>query len=398
MENRRLVYLDNAATTPIDPRVVEHMMPYLTDHFGNPSSTHSFGRKAKTAIESARRIIAGHLNCSPAEVCFTSGGTEADNIALHAAVADLGCTHIITSEIEHSAVIKTAERLAAERPIRLSVVRLNERGDVDLEHLAQLLDTPDKTFVSLMHGNNEVGNLLPLEKVGQLCKAHNALFHSDTVQTMGHYRFDLSTLHIHFLTCAAHKLHGPKGVGFLYINRSLKITSMITGGGQERSLRGGTENLYGIVGLGKAIDLAYAHLDEHVAHVTAMKRRMIKSLQEQIPGIEFNGASAHDDSLYTVLNVNFPPNPNAGMMLFLLDLEGVACSGGSACSSGASKGSHVLEALQAIRPGRASLRFSFSRFTTEEDIDYAVNRIANVMAGRKAAGQAQETGKNKSVQ
>lgn len=380
---RKHVYLDNAATTPIDPKVVEAMLPYLTEHFGNPSSSHSFGRKAKTAIETTRRTIANHLKCTPAEICFTSGGTEADNLALHAAVYDLACTHIITSEIEHSAVIKTAERLEKMKGIRLSFVRVKPNGDVDFEHLQQLLDSPDKTFVSLMHGNNEIGNLLPLEKVGEMCKAAGAIFHSDTVQTMGHYSFDLSKLHIHFITCAAHKLHGPKGVGFLYINRSLKINSLITGGGQERALRGGTENLYGIVGLGKALDLAFEGVEEHATHVGSLKQHMVKRLSNEVPGVEFNGASADSNSLYTVLNVNFPPNPNSGMLLFLLDLEGIACSGGSACSSGASKGSHVLEGIKAIRPGRASLRFSFSRFTTKEEIDYAVDRIVNVLNGGK---------------
>lgn len=380
MEAKQNIYLDNAATTPIDPRVIEAMMPYLSDHFGNPSSSHSFGRKAKTAIETARRTIARHLNCTPAEICFTSGGTEADNLALHAAVNDLACTHIITSAIEHSAVIKTAERIAEEKGVRLSLVKLTERGDVDLDHLAKLLDSPDKAFVSLMHGNNEIGNLLPLERVGELCREAGAVFHSDTVQTMGHYPFDLSKVHIHFLTCAAHKLHGPKGIGFLYVNKALKINSLITGGGQERSLRGGTENLYGIVGLGSAIDLAFSHVESHTEHVRGLKMYMVQALRERIPGIEFNGASAEEDSLYTVLNVNFPPNPNAGMMLFLLDLEGIACSGGSACSSGASRGSHVLEGIHAIRPGRASLRFSFSRMTTKAEIDYAVERIAHICA------------------
>lgn len=385
MEVKKNVYLDNAATTPVDPLVVEAMSPYLTDHFGNPSSSHSFGRRTKTAIETARRSIAKHLNCTPAEICFTSGGTEADNLALHAAVFDLGCTHIVTSEIEHSAVIKTAEKLQQEGKARLSLVKLQANGDVDLEHLEQLLETADKTFVSLMHGNNEIGNLLPLTEVSRICRAAGALFHSDTVQTMGHYAFDLSDLDIDFITCAAHKLHGPKGIGFLYVNRKVKINALITGGGQERALRGGTENLYGIVGMAKAIDLAFSHLEEHQKHVQSMKQRMVEGLKRVLPGVKFNGASASTDSLYTVLNVNFPPHPNAGMLLFLLDLEGVACSGGSACSSGASKGSHVLEGIHAIEPGRASIRFSFSRFTSEEDIDYALKCIEKLCAPQEEA-------------
>ncbi len=390
MEARQHVYLDNAATTPLDQRVLEAMMPYMTDYFGNPSSSHSFGRKTKTAIEASRRAIAKHLNCSPAEICFTSGGTEADNLALHAAVHDLGCTHIVTSAIEHSAVIKTAEKIADEHKLRLSLVRLTDDGSVDVAHLAELLDTSDKTFVSLMHANNEIGNLLPLERVGEMCRQAGAIFHSDTVQTMGHYAFDLSKLHIHFITCAAHKLHGPKGIGFLYINRSLKINGLITGGGQERAMRGGTENLYGIVGLAKALDMAYEGLEAHQQHVGELKAYMVNELTARIPGIAFNGASARPDSLYTVLNVNFPPNPNSGMMLFLLDLEGVACSGGSACSSGASRGSHVLEGIRAIEPGRASLRFSFSRFTTKAEIDYAVDRIVHVFNGGKIAPSVEQ--------
>lgn len=378
------VYLDNAATTPMDPKVVEAMLPYLKDHFGNPSSSHSFGRKAKTAIENTRRSIAQHLNCTPAELCFTSGGTEADNIALRAAVSDLGCTHIITSAIEHSAVIKTAELLAEQKKVRLSIVRLTADGDVDLDHLGELLDTNDKTIVSLMHANNEIGNVLPLQRVGEMCRAAGALFHSDTVQTMGHYPIDLDTLSIDFITCAAHKFHGPKGVGFLYVNRDLKINAMITGGGQERMLRGGTENLYGIVGLGKALDLAYSNVEAHAAHVGKLKQHMVTRLKEEVPGVRFNGRSADPESLYTVLNVNFPPNDNAGMLLFLLDLEGVACSGGSACSSGAAKGSHVLEGIKAMEPGRASLRFSFSRFTTQEDVDYAVDAIVKLCVSEQA--------------
>lgn len=377
-EPKRNVYLDNAATTPIDPLVVEAMMPFLIDHFGNPSSSHSFGRKTKSAIETARRIIATNLNCAPAEICFTSGGTEADNLALHAAVNDLGCTHIISSAIEHSAVVKTAEKLAQTHGIQLSLVKLTNEGHVDLAHLQQLLEIPGKAIVSLMHGNNEIGNLLPLKTVSSLCRDAGALFHSDTVQTMGHYRFDLKDLDIDFLTCAAHKLHGPKGIGFSYVNKRLKINSLIIGGGQERALRGGTENLYGIVGLGKAIQLAYAHLEEHAKHISDVKQYMVECFKAQVPGVIFNGASAEPDSLYTVLNVNFPPTPNAGMLLFLLDLEGVACSGGSACSSGASKGSHVLEGINAITPGRASLRFSFSRFTTREDVDYAMQCIVQL--------------------
>jgi cysteine desulfurase len=369
------VYLDNAATTPLAPEVLEIMMPYLTEHFGNPSSSHAFGRKTKTAIEAARRSIAQHLHCTPGEIYFTSGGTEADNLAMTSAILDLGCQHIITSKIEHSAVIKTAEHLSKKYKIQLSIVDLTSDGSVDMEHLEVLLATHGRSFVSLMHANNEIGNMISLEEVGQLCAKYNALFHSDTVQTMGHFPIHTDRLNIHFLNASAHKFHGPKGVGFIYVNKSLKINATITGGGQERGLRGGTENLYGIVGLAKALDLSYGDLEEHMAHIRSIKRYMIEELQQHVPGIQFNGRSAQEDALYTVLNCTLPANENADMMLFLMDLDGVACSGGSACSSGAAKGSHVLDGIQALKENCASLRFSFSRYTTKEEIDYALERL-----------------------
>ncbi|MEN9347943.1 MAG: cysteine desulfurase family protein [Flavobacteriales bacterium] len=373
------VYLDNAATTPLAPEVLEHMMPYLTEHFGNPSSTHSFGRKTKTAIENARRAVAKALNCAPSEIFFTSGGTEADNLALHTAVRDLGCTHIITSAIEHSAVIKTAELLSKEKGVKLSLVKLTSNGHVDLQHLEDLLATHPHSFVTLMHGNNEIANLLPLEKVGQLCQQYGAYFHSDTVQTMGHYKLDLQQIPIHFINAAGHKFHGPKGVGFIYINKQVKINPDITGGGQERGMRGGTENLYGIVGISKALELANEHIDEHAAHISGLKQYMIARLKEEVPGISFNGDSESKDSLYTVLSTTFPPTSNSDMMLFLLDLEGVAASGGSACSSGATKGSHVLDAINALKTGCASIRFSFGRYTTKEEIDFTIEKIKQLV-------------------
>lgn len=375
MSTGRTVYLDNAATTQVDEQVLQAMLPYLGGVFGNPSSSHSYGRKAKSAIETSRRTIAKLLNCAPSEICFTSGGTEADNLALNAAVTDLGCAHIITSVIEHSAVIKTAERLARDRQVKLSFVNLTENGSVDLQDLARLLKEEGKAMVSLMHANNEIANVLPLEVVGNMCKEAGALFHSDTVQSMGHFPHDLSTLNVDFITCAAHKLHGPKGCGFLYINKALKINNMIVGGGQERGVRGGTENIPGIVGLAKALELAYQEMEEHKAHVLGLKMYMKEQLEQRVQDVRFNGDSANPESLYTVLNVMFPPNKNAGMFTFLLDIEGVACSGGSACSSGASTGSHVLNGIHAVEPDCVSVRFSFSRNTTKEDIDFALERI-----------------------
>lgn len=372
------IYLDNAATTPLDPEVLQAMLPFLSDFFGNPSSTHSFGRKSKSAIENARRSIANYLNISPGEIVFTSGGTEADNLALRACVYDLGVDHIITSSIEHSAVIKTAEILAHQKGIKVSYLKLKPDGHIDLADLEKVLADGGKSLVSLMHGNNEIANILNLEEVGNLCRKYHAIFHSDTVQTMGHYSFDLRKTPVDFITCAAHKFHGPKGIGFLYINKDLKINAMISGGGQERQIRGGTENVAGIVGLAKAFEVAYRDLQKHQDHVRGLKLYMADRLEKEIPGVEFNGDSRSANSLYTVLNVTLPPNANAGMMLFLLDLEGIACSGGSACSSGAAKGSHVLESIQAIKPGRASLRFSFSKFSTKEQIDAAVNALKNL--------------------
>jgi len=372
------VYLDNAATTPLAPEVYEVMAPLLKEEFGNPSSTHFFGRQAKAVIETSRRTVAKLIHAKPSEIVFTSGGTEADNMALNCAVLDLGVERIITSSIEHHAVIHTAEHIASLRSIELELVQFDELGHVDLIHLRQLLEkSPKKTIVSLMHGNNEIGNLLPLDKVSALCREFGAYFHSDTVQTMGHYAFNLQELDIDFLTCAAHKFHGPKGVGFLYINKKIKMHPLIQGGSQERGLRGGTENLYGIAGLAKALEIANEDIDGHRQHVQGLKSYMIEQLQSKFESIDFHGDIRPEKSLYTVVNVCFPSTPKAAMLLFTLDLKGVACSGGSACSSGSNKGSHVLEGIQADT-SRPNVRFSFSRYSTKEEIDYAVKTVVKV--------------------
>jgi cysteine desulfurase len=367
------VYLDNAATTPIAPEVVEAMIPVLRDGFGNPSSTHSYGRKSKALIETSRRSIAKHLNCQPSEILFTSGGTEADNIALNSSVHKMGVTHIVTSPLEHHAVGHTAEALNSEN-VRVSYVKVDNKGHVDLEDLERLLQTEEKTLVSLMHANNEIGTKLPLKRISELCRKYNALFHSDTVQTMGHYAFDLENLDIDFITCAAHKFHGPKGIGFLYVNKNMKVEQLIHGGGQERGLRGGTENVYGIVGLAKAMDLAYEDVEAHQKHVQELKSYMMNEFKSHFPDIDFHGETDPERSLYTVLNVCFPKTDKSSMLLFTLDLKGVAVSGGSACSSGAAKGSHVLEGINADMT-RPNARFSFSRFTTKEEIDYALEQV-----------------------
>lgn len=368
------VYLDNAATTPIAPEVIQAMIPVLKDGFGNPSSTHFYGRQTKALIETSRRTVSAILNCQPSEIIFTSGGTEADNMALYSSVNQLGVKHIITSSLEHHAIGHTAAAIAKSGDARVSYVKVNEKGTVDLEDLERLLQTGDKTLVSLMHANNEIATLLPLKKVSALCRKHNAYFHSDTVQTMGHYHFDLKDLDIDFITCAAHKFHGPKGVGFLYVNKNVKAESLIHGGAQERGLRGGTENVYGIVGLAKAMELAYDDVEGHQKHVQELKTFMINQLKEFFPDIAFHGETDPEKSLYTVLNVCFPKTEKAGMLLFTLDLKGVAVSGGSACSSGAVKGSHVLEGINADM-SRPNVRFSFSRYTTKEEIDFAMEQV-----------------------
>ena len=373
------IYLDNAATTPLAPEVLEVMMPFLKEDFGNPSSTHSFGRKTKNIIEITRRNIANHLNADPNEIIFTSGGTEADNMALRCAVTDLGVKRIITSPIEHHAVGHTADHLKEIMNIEVDLVKIKEDGHIDLDHLETLLQKDTSTLVSLMHANNEIGNLLPIKKVSDLCRKHNAYFHSDTVQTMGHYAFDIKELDIDFLTCAAHKLHGPKGVGFLFIKNNIQINQFITGGSQERKHRGGTENLYGIVGLGKALDLAFQDLESHQNHVQELKSYMINELLTIDDQIKFNGDIQPEHSLYTVLNVCFPKNEQNSMLLFSLDIKGIAASGGSACSSGSNTGSHVLAELPHSNECQ-SIRFSFSRYTTKKEIDFALEKIKELVA------------------
>ncbi len=369
------VYLDNAATTPIAPEVVDAMLPYLRTHFGNPSSTHQFGRTAKSAIEMARKRIARHLNCSPMEICFTSGGTEADNMAILGAIRQLGVRHIISSPAEHRAVIHTIDHCDPGQEVRISMVKLDHAGRVDMEHLEALLtSTNDKTLISLMHGNNEIGTLIELDKVADLASKYSAVFHSDTVQTMGHYAFDLQKTKVHYLTGAAHKFHGPKGVGFLYLRKDVHAEPLIRGGSQERNLRAGTENLYGIVGMARALDLAYEDLAGHQKYVAGVKAYMKEQLIDAIPEVEFNGCQ--ESSLYTVLNVRFPQTDKMDMLLFLLDIDGIACSGGSACSSGSNQGSHVLRSI-GTDLSTPSIRFSFSRYNTREEIDYAVSRLAH---------------------
>jgi cysteine desulfurase len=366
-------YLDNAATTALDKEVLEAMLPTMTEHFGNPSSIHAWGRQTRSSIEQARKTVARLLNCSPSEIFFTSGGTEADNMAIRCSIEDIGLKHAITSPIEHHAVLHTLEAMADKGQIKLSLVKLTENGHVDLNDLEELLKNNERSFVSLMHANNEIGNLLPIKKVGEMCKKYNAVFHSDTVQTVAHYAIDLKDIHVDFLTCAAHKFHGPKGIGFIYINSNVHISPLIHGGAQERNMRGGTENLYGIIGLAKAMEIAYRDLAKHQEYILGLKNYMIAQLEKNLPGVKFNG-DAKGSSLYTVLNVCLPPTDNAEMLVFNLDINGIAASAGSACSSGSNVGSHVLRAI-GTDMSRPSVRFSFSKYNTKEEIDYTVSKL-----------------------
>jgi len=368
------VYLDNAATTKLDEEVLKTMMPLLVEDFGNPSSIHAFGRKTRSAIENARKTVAKLLNVTPAEIFFTSGGTEADNMAINQSIEKYGLTHVISSEIEHHAVEHTIKVLEKAGKVKVSWVKTDNKGNVDLQHLEELLKNNPRSLVSLMHANNEIGTLLPLKEVGELCEKYDAIFHSDTVQTMGHYPLDLKDIKVHFVTCAAHKFHGPKGVGFLYINHLHKIDPFIHGGAQERNMRGGTENVAGIVGLAKALEICFAEMAEHQKHIMALKDYMREQLVAAIPGMEFNGETDHNKSLYTVLNCRFPNHPDAEMILFNLDISGIAASGGSACSSGSDQGSHVLRGL-GIDMTRPSVRFSFSKYNTKADIDFTVKKL-----------------------
>jgi cysteine desulfurase len=368
------VYLDNAATTPMDPEVTKEMVKVLETTYGNPSSIHAHGREARTIIEKARKTVAGLLGTSPAEIFFTSSGTEADNMAIRCGIIDHNIKHAITSKIEHHAVIHTFEALEKTGVIKLSYVNVDAKGNIDYAHLEELLKNNERSFVSIMHANNEIGTLSDMERVGDLCEQYNAIYHCDTVQTMGHYKHDLSRLKAHFLVCSAHKLHGPKGVGFLHISHRIKIKPLIYGGAQERNMRGGTENIYGIVGLAKALELAYAEMEQHQQHIQSLKTYMKEQLLESIPGIGFNGETDADNSLYTVLNVQFPEMEMGDMLLFSLDIAGISASGGSACSSGTDIGSHVLTAIGASST-RPSVRFSFSKYTTKEEIDYTISKV-----------------------
>ncbi|RZL17713.1 MAG: cysteine desulfurase [Pedobacter sp.] len=373
------IYLDNAATTPLDQTVIAEMVDVMNTYYGNPSSIHAQGREVRTLIERARKAVSSTLNATPAEIFFTSGGTEADNTAIRCGISAFNIKHAITSKIEHHAVEHTLKMMLKDGVIdKLSFVSVDEKGNVDYDHLEELLQNNERSFVSLMHANNELGTLTDIERVGDICEKYNAIYHCDTVQTMGHYKHDVRKLKAHFIVCAAHKLHGPKGVGFLFVNHSIKISPLILGGAQERNMRGGTENVYGIVGLSKALEIAYSEMESHQAHIQGLKDYMKDLLIKEIPDLFFNGETDADKSLYTVLNVSFPAMDMSDMLLFNLDINGISASGGSACSSGSNIGSHVLTGIGAD-PNRPSVRFSFSKYNTKEEIDFVVEKVKQIV-------------------
>ena len=376
------VYFDNAATTKVRGEVIDDISNVLKDCFGNPSSTHSFGRSAKSYIEKSRKSIAKILNCQPSEIIFNSGGTESDNSILKCAVKDLGIKHIISSKIEHHAVTHTLDELESQG-VNIYYVKLSESGNVDIDNLEDLLSLNDEPkLVTLMYINNEIGNILDVESVSDLCRKYNSLFHTDAVQAVGHYKIDLKSIKIDFLSSAGHKFHGPKGVGFTYINKSTKIKSFICGGPQERGLRAGTESVHNIVGMTKALEIAVENMEKEAKYVLSIKEHMINSLRKLFPDIQFNGESGNiKKSTYTILNVCFPlSNNKAAMLDFNLDLRGIACSRGSACQSGSSEGSHVLSEIQSEDQKKfPSVRFSFSHNNKMDEVDYLIDTLKELI-------------------
>lgn len=372
------IYFDNAATTALDKEVLDAMLPYMTTHFGNPSSIYSYGRESRLAIETARKTVAKLLNAHPGEIFFTSGGTESNNTAILSAIRDLGCKHIITSPIEHHAVLHTVEHYDHSGEVTSSYVKLLPDGHVDLDDLEdQLKDHEDRCLVTLMHANNEIGDTLDINAVGILCKKYNAIFHSDCVQTVGHYPLDLRKTPVHFISASGHKFHGPKGCGILYVNDNIKVRPLIFGGGQERNMRSGTENIYGIVGFARALELATKNYEKDSAYIHSLKTYMIGELRNKIKGVSFNG-DVEGKCLYTVLSAAFPKTERSEMILFNLDINNICVSGGSACSSGADQGSHVIRAIN-NNPNLVTVRFSFSKRNTKEQVNAVVAKLTELI-------------------
>lgn len=372
------IYLDNAATTALDKDVLDAMLPYMTSHFGNPSSIYSYGRETRLAIENARKSVAKLLGVHPGEIFFTSGGTESNNTAILASIRDLGCSHILTSSIEHDAVLHTVEYYSKQDSVTSSFVKLLPNGQVDINDLEnQLASCNKKCLVSLMHANNEIGNILDIQKVSTVCKKYNAIFHSDCVQTVGHYPLDLTKSGVHFISGSGHKFNGPKGIGILFVNHSLKIRPFIYGGGQERNMRAGTENLYGIIGFAKALELSMLNFEKNMNYIQSLKAYTTKQLQQTIEGVSFNGDTT-ENSLYTVLSVSLPKTEKSEMILFGLDINNICVSGGSACSSGADQGSHVIRTIN-NNPNQVTIRISFCKNNTRQEIDTVVAKIKELI-------------------
>ena len=372
------VYFDNAATTPIEKKVLDKMLPFMEHGYGNPSSIHKRGREIKSAIEKSRTMVADILCCEPGEIFFTSGGTEADNMFLINTVHEKNIDTIITSKIEHHAVLHCCDFLNKSYNTNIKYVKTDEKGKVDLEDLENLIKKNKNSIVSLMHGNNEIGNINNLKQLSKVCEQHRVILHSDTVQTIGHYPINLNEIEIHGIVGSAHKFHGPKGIGFLYLNNKHKISPFIHGGAQERNMRGGTENVYGIVGLSEALSLASEEMENHKTKILSLKKHMISSLKNKIKGVSFNGLSeSTDDSLYTVLNVSIPEIEDQQMFLFNLDINNIAASAGSACTSGSDSGSHVLNEIRTEK-SHVNVRFSFSKYNTIEEADYVVEKIMEI--------------------
>ncbi|MEL0183559.1 MAG: cysteine desulfurase family protein [Bacteroidota bacterium] len=373
------IYFDNAATTKIDSIVIDQMQTVMRENYGNPNSTHSLGRSSRTLIEKARKTIASEFNVSASEIFFTSCGTESDNMVLVSAVRDLGVKTIVTSKIEHKAVLNVADFLKETESIEILYVDILKNGLIDYDHLENILENcKNKSLVSLMHINNEIGSILDLEKVGNLCKKYNSLFHSDTVQSIGKYKFNLSDLNIDFIVGSAHKFHGPKGIGFVYINKKLNLNPFIIGGNQERGMRAGTESVHNIVGMQTAFENSYSNLEANNKHILNLKLNFIKSIKKAIPKIKFNGSCENNlYSSFSILNICLPMNEDQSILLeFNLDIKGISCSRGSACQSGSNQGSHVLNSiLSSDDLKKPSLRFSFSKYNKDEEISEVVSAL-----------------------
>ena len=373
------VYFDNAATTPIDREVLDKMLPYLENGFGNPSSIHKRGREIKSVIEKSRTKIASLLSCEPGEIFFTSGGTEADNMFILNTVIEKKIDTIITTKIEHHAVLHCCDFLEKTYNKNIKYIETDGKGIIDLSHLESLVKSNPNSLVTVMHGNNEIGNLNDIKSISRICQQYEVILHSDTVQTVGHYDINLNELNIHGIVGSAHKFHGPKGVGFLYLNNKHKISPFIHGGSQERNMRGGTENIYGIVGLAEALELSISNMENHSKRIEKIKSYMIDELCKNIDGVKFNGQSSElDKSLYTVLNVSIPSRSDQQMFLFNLDINNIAASAGSACTSGSEIGSHVLAEVKK-HEGHVPVRFSFSKMNNKEEVDYTVKKLCEIL-------------------